>query len=135
MPSSKSDKKFLKELKRKDMKRKKLKEKKKSRHRDKSDSSSDSSSDDSDMDLEREMYPISHYVNDREEMINQVDFGFHYFNRIHKVFFLKVFSVIKGAKLKSMLPPFLVDLELDDLKGLCLEQVSLVLLLVMTFYI
>lgn len=86
------------------MKRKKLKEKKRSRHRVKSDSSSESSSDESDMDLQKEMYPISHYINDREEMINQV------------------FSVIKGAKLKSMLPPFLVDLELDELKGLCLEQ-------------
>jgi len=104
MPSSKSDKKFLKELKRKELKRKKLKEKKRSRHRVKSDSSSDSSSDGSDMDLQKEMYPISHYVNDREEMINQV------------------FSVIKGAKLKSMLPPFLVELEIDELKGLCLEQ-------------
>ena len=88
MPSSKSDKKFLKELKRKEMKRKKLKEKKRSRHRAKSDSSSDSSSDDSDMDLQKvclphaaskllnptfqEMYPISHYINDREEMLNQV---------------------------------------------------------------
>ena len=50
------------------------------------------------------MYPISHYVNDREEMINQV------------------FSVIKGKKLKSMLPPFLVDLGIDELKALCLEQ-------------
>ena len=87
------------------MKRKKLKEKKRSRHRGKSDSSSDSSSDESDMDLQKEMYPISHYVNDREEMINQV------------------FSVIKGPKLKSMLPPFLVDLDLDELKGLCLDQV------------
>ena len=72
MPSSKSDKKFLKELKRKEMKRKKLKEKKRSRHRVKSDSSSESSSDESDMDLQKEMYPISHYINDREEMINQV---------------------------------------------------------------
>eukprot|EP00092_Neocalanus_flemingeri_P029154 GFUD01031643.1.p1 GENE.GFUD01031643.1~~GFUD01031643.1.p1 ORF type:complete len:1246 (+),score=549.28 GFUD01031643.1:40-3777(+) len=104
MPSSKSDKKFLKELKKKEMKRKKLKEKKRNRHRAKSDSSSDSSSDDSDMDLQKEMYPISHYVNDREEMLNQV------------------FSVIKGKKLKSMLPPFLVDLDPSELKGLCLEQ-------------
>ena len=72
MPSSKTDKKFLKELKRKQIKRKKLKEKKRSKHHLKSDSSSDSSSDDSDMDLQKEMYPISHYINDREEMINQV---------------------------------------------------------------
>ena len=32
--------------------------------------------------------------------------------------------MIKGQKLKSMLPPFLVDLDLTDLKGLCLEQVG-----------
>ena len=76
MPSSKSDKKFLKELKKKEMKRKKLKEKKRSRHRVKSDSSSESSSDESDMDLQKEMYPISHYINDREEMINQVKNSF-----------------------------------------------------------
>ena len=68
MPSSKTDRDFLKELKRKDKKRRKLK--KRRRHR--SDSSSGSDSDGSDLDLSKEMYPISHYVNDREEMINQV---------------------------------------------------------------
>ena len=57
------------------------------------------------MDLQKELYPISHYANDREEMINQV------------------FSVIKGNKLKSMLPPFLADLDVDEVKALCLEQV------------
>merc|ERR1711915_199555 len=75
-----------------------------SKHHLKSDSSSDSSSDDSDTDLNKEMYPISHYVNDREEMINQV------------------FSVIKGKKLRSMPPPFLADLDIDEVKALCLEQ-------------
>ena len=81
MPSSKSDKKFLKELKKKEMKRKKLKDKKRSRHRTKSDTSSESSSDDSDMDLQKEMYPISHYMNDREEMINQVWYPFCCLNK------------------------------------------------------
>ena len=57
------------------------------------------------MDLQKELYPISHYANDREEMINQV------------------FSVIKGNKLRSMLPPFLADLDIDEVKALCLEQV------------
>ena len=101
MPSSRSDREFLKELKKKDKKRRK--QKRRRRH---SDSSSESSSEeDSDMDLQKELYPISHYANDREEMINQV------------------FSVIKGNKLKSMLPPFLADLDVDEVKALCLEQV------------
>ena len=104
MPSSRSDRDFLKELKRKDKKRRKLK--KRRRHR--SESSSDSSdSEGSDLDLSKEMYPISHYVNDREEMIAQV------------------FSVIKGNKLRSMLPPFLADLEIEEVKALCLEQVKI----------
>ena len=103
MPSSKSDRDFLKELKRKDKKRRKLK--KRRRHR--SESSSDSSdSEGSDLDLGKEMFPISHYVNDREEMIAQV------------------FSVIKGDKLRSMLPPFLADLDIEEVKALCLEQVT-----------
>ena len=106
MPSSKSDRDFLKELKRKDKKRRKLK--KRRRHR--SESSSDSSdSEGSDLDLGKEMFPISHYVNDREEMIAQV------------------FSVIKGDKLRSMLPPFLADLDIEEVKALCLEQVTWVL--------
>jgi hypothetical protein len=50
------------------------------------------------------MFPIGHYINDKEEMITQV------------------FSVIRGRKLRAMLPPFLADIELDDLKALCLEQ-------------
>merc|ERR1712227_1146392 len=76
------------------MGKKRRKMKKRRRHR--SESSSESDSENSDMDLNKEMYPISHYVNDREEMINQV------------------FSVIKGKKLRSMLPPFLADLDVDD---------------------
>ena len=72
MPSFKTDKKFLKELKKKEMKRKKIKERKKNKAKRRSDSSEDSSSDESDMDLQKELYPISHYINDKEEMINQV---------------------------------------------------------------
>ena len=118
MPSSKSDKKFLKELKRKEMKRKKQKEKKKSKRRSfsqmpvillqpsaRSRSSSESSSgNESDMDLGKELHSIGHYINDKEEMIRQV------------------FSVIKGKKLRAMLPPFLADLDVEDVKALCLEQ-------------
>ena len=35
------------------------------------------------MDLERELYPLAHYVNDRVELIDEI------------------FSIIKGAKLKA----------------------------------
>lgn len=41
------------------------------------------------MDLNEELNPIGYYINDREEMINQM------------------FSVIKGSKLRAMLPPIL----------------------------
>merc|ERR1712226_1144989 len=44
------------------------------------------------------------YINDKEEMIRQV------------------FSVIKGKKLRAMGPPFLADLDIEDVKALCLEQ-------------
>merc|ERR1711874_932766 len=77
---------------------------KKRRHKKKKRSSSSSDSSDEDLDLEKELYPISHYINDREEMITQV------------------FSVLKGKKLKSMLPPFLVDMDIEQLKSLCSDQ-------------
>jgi hypothetical protein len=41
------------------------------------------------VDLCEELHPIGYYINDREEMINQM------------------FSVIKGDKLRAMLPPIL----------------------------
>jgi len=41
------------------------------------------------VDLNEELHPIGYYINDREEMINQM------------------FSVIKGSKLRAMLPPIL----------------------------
>jgi len=106
--SSKADKKFLKELKKKEKKRKKEKErekeKEKKRAKYRSETSSESESDISDMDLDEEVHPISHYVNDRPEMITQV------------------FATITGSKLRSMLPPSLVDLDIDDLKAICLDQ-------------
>lgn len=41
------------------------------------------------MDLSEELHPIGYYINDREEMINQM------------------FSIIKGDKLRAMLPPIM----------------------------
>merc|ERR1711974_357126 len=79
------------------------KEKKKSKRRSRS-SSESSSGNESDMDLSKELHSIGHYINDKEEMIRQV------------------FSVIKGKKLRAMLPPFLADLDIEDVKALCLEQ-------------
>ena len=67
-------------------------------------SSESSSGNGSDVDLSKELNSIGHYINDKEEMIRQV------------------FSVIKGKKLRAMLPPFLADLDIEDVKALCLEQ-------------
>ena len=64
-------------------------------------SSESSSGNGSDVDLSKELNSIGHYINDKEEMIRQV------------------FSVIKGKKL---LPPFLADLNIEEVKALCLEQ-------------
>jgi hypothetical protein len=33
-----------------------------------------------------------------------------------------VFATIKGAKLKSMLPPSLINMDVEDLKALCLDH-------------
>jgi hypothetical protein len=41
------------------------------------------------IDRSEELHPICYYINDREEMINQM------------------FSIIKGDKLRAMLPPIL----------------------------
>jgi hypothetical protein len=41
------------------------------------------------IDLSEELHPLGYYINDREEMINQM------------------FSIIKGDKLRAMLPPIL----------------------------
>ena len=58
------------------------------------------------MDLEKELHPLSHYVNDREEMINQV------------------FKIIRGPKLRAMLTSGLRDIDTDELKSLCLVQLE-----------
>ncbi len=53
-----------------------------------------------------DLHPIGHYLDDREEMIDQV------------------FSVIRGAKLRAMLTSTLRDLRLDELKALCLQELE-----------
>ena len=60
------------------------------------------------MDLDKEMLPISHYLenDDREEML------------------IQVFKVIKGPKLRAMLTSVLKDIDLTELKLLCLEQLE-----------
>lgn len=52
-------------------------------------SDEDIESSEEELDLTKECHPIGYYINNREEMINQM------------------FSVIKGNKLKAMLPPIL----------------------------
>merc|ERR1712226_583414 len=60
------------------------------------------------MDLDKEMLPISHYLekDDREEML------------------IQVFKVIRGPKLRAMLTSVLKDIDLTELKLLCLEQLE-----------
>ena len=60
----------------------------------------------SDMDLDKELHPMGYYINDREEMINQV------------------FKVIKGPKLRAMLTSGLRDLDIKELKARCLTQLE-----------
>ncbi|GFG36386.1 hypothetical protein Cfor_01761 [Coptotermes formosanus] len=64
----------------------------------------DEDSSEGNVDLNEELYPIGYYINDREEMINQM------------------FSVIKGSKLRAMLPPILKDSTIDELKSQCLDE-------------
>ncbi|KAJ9588383.1 hypothetical protein L9F63_018253 [Diploptera punctata] len=56
------------------------------------------------MDLEEELHPIGFYINDRDEMINQM------------------FSVIKPDKLRGMLPPILKECSIEQLKAYCLDE-------------
>ena len=60
------------------------------------------------MDLDMELHPISHYLenDDREEML------------------IQVFKVIRGAKMRAMLTSVLKDIDLTELKLLCLEQLE-----------
>ena len=59
-------------------------------------------------DLDKELHPISHYIetDDREEML------------------IQVFKVIRGPKLRAMLTSVLKDIDLTELKLLCLEQLE-----------
>ncbi len=54
----------------------------------------------------KDLQPISSYINDRPEMIEQV------------------FSVIRGAKLRAMLTSTLRDVGMSELKRLCLEELE-----------
>lgn len=58
----------------------------------------------SSIDLNEEVYPLTHYIDNRTELLNQV------------------FTVIKKKQLKSMLPTVLKNISLDEIKSLCLEQ-------------
>lgn len=59
------------------------------------------------MDLSSEIYPIAHYVNNKEEMVNQL------------------FNICKGEDLKILLPACLKNHSISDLKQVCLEQLQL----------
>jgi hypothetical protein len=53
-----------------------------------------------------DLKPIGHYLNDREEMIEQV------------------FSVIRGAKLRAMLTSSLREMSVGELKDACLQELE-----------
>ena len=76
-----------------------------------------------------ELHPIGHYIDDREEMIEQARFkgdlkylSATFVRRLASL--CQVFSVIKGAKLKAMLTSSLKDLDKRELKALCLEELE-----------
>lgn len=77
-----------------------------SRSRTRGSSFDETESSGSDMDIDKELHPLSYYLNDREEMINQV------------------FKIIKGPKLRAMLTSGLRDLDTKELKELCLTQLE-----------
>jgi hypothetical protein len=58
------------------------------------------------MDLGKEAQPIGHYLGDRAKLLDQV------------------FSVLRGTKLRAMLPTALKDLHQEELKRLCLEELE-----------
>ncbi|CAB4062755.1 unnamed protein product [Lepeophtheirus salmonis] len=64
------------------------------------------SSNDEDMNLEKELYPLGHYINNRAEMIEHI------------------FSIIKEQKLNGMLTSNLKELSLEELKESCLIQLE-----------
>lgn len=59
-----------------------------------------------DLELDRELYPIGHYLSDRAEMVEQM------------------FGILKKDKIQSMLPPILKEIQWPDLKTHCLDQLN-----------
>ncbi|XP_045613612.1 axoneme-associated protein mst101(2) [Procambarus clarkii] len=64
----------------------------------------DSESEIDNLDLSQKLYPLSHYVSDQEELVNQM------------------LATIRGSKLEAMLPPVLRSIPLKELKKLCLHE-------------
>ncbi|XP_025412089.1 origin recognition complex subunit 1 isoform X2 [Sipha flava] len=64
----------------------------------------DSSTDDEPMNLTTKIYPLSHYANDPEQLIQQL------------------FSVVRGKRLARLIPPELKDMSFEELKADCLIQ-------------
>ncbi|KAK7066859.1 Caspase activity and apoptosis inhibitor 1 [Halocaridina rubra] len=79
-----------------------LKLKKKKKKKIAKDDSTESEGDN--LDLSVEMFPLSHYVSDQEELVNQI------------------FATIRGPKLEGMMPPVLRSIPLNELKKLCLHE-------------
>ncbi|KAL7648818.1 UNVERIFIED_CONTAM: hypothetical protein RMT77_000725 [Armadillidium vulgare] len=56
------------------------------------------------MNLENELYSLTHYADDEEELVAQM------------------FATIKGSKLEAMMPPILKEIPLIDVQQLCLHE-------------
>lgn len=83
------------------VKKKNVKKHKSSKRKKDHDSSGEES-----IDLSEKIFPIAHFINDREEMIKQV------------------FSVMEKEKLNCMLPPILKGMAIGVLKEKCLKELS-----------
>ncbi|KAI0979616.1 hypothetical protein GJ496_003062 [Pomphorhynchus laevis] len=63
-------------------------------------------SDSSQMDISKQLYPIRHYISNREEMLMQM------------------FASIRGRKLNAMLPDILKNRDFEEVKARCLDQLE-----------
>ncbi|XP_063841783.1 serine/arginine repetitive matrix protein 2-like [Scylla paramamosain] len=86
------------------LKIKKMKKKKSKKKKIKGAENLDSESEADKLDLDEKIHPLSHYITEQEELVNQM------------------FLTIRGSKLEAMLPPVLKSIPVKELKRLCLHE-------------
>ncbi|XP_062618193.1 caspase activity and apoptosis inhibitor 1-like [Saccostrea cucullata] len=87
-------------------KRKKSSQKKKKHQSTKKKKSSKSEEEDSDLDLDKELFSIGTYLNNRQEMVEQM------------------FHSLRGPTLKRHIPDILKEMTIEELKEKCVEQLE-----------